>query len=394
MEASREMTGAGVVVCVMTGNFTQSARPAIMGKWVRAEVAAACGADLVVELPFVYSIAPAQAFALNAVRLLKRLDVGFLSFGCEEADDARLTALADLLHDEPEPLREAIRSGLRMGHSLPKARQMALAGGGWDDVVTGPNNILALEYLQAIRKEGGGIRPNFVRRVGGGHKSVGRGPADWPPYVGASAIREALHAGAGAGEVAAAMPAASSGALARAIAAGAVAGYGDYDGAVLFALRKAGPKAVADAPYASGGFEGAVAKALDKAADLDGLCRSLTSRRHTYSHARRVLMYAAMGVTRERMDAYDSCGGPQYARVLALSGAGARKLSRLRRVGGLRLISRYSHVRGMGEEGQSMFGFDCLASDLYFGPSGRMGPGRCDWPAGRPDCVMGPAVLP
>lgn len=39
------------VVCAMSGNFTQRGGPACAEKFVRAEMAVRCGADLVAELP-------------------------------------------------------------------------------------------------------------------------------------------------------------------------------------------------------------------------------------------------------------------------------------------------------------------------------------------------------
>lgn len=43
--------GADAVVCAMSGNFVQRGEPALVNKLSRAEMAVACGADLVLELP-------------------------------------------------------------------------------------------------------------------------------------------------------------------------------------------------------------------------------------------------------------------------------------------------------------------------------------------------------
>ena len=42
----------GVKIVAMSGNFVQRGEPAVVDKWTRAEMALKCGADLVVELPF------------------------------------------------------------------------------------------------------------------------------------------------------------------------------------------------------------------------------------------------------------------------------------------------------------------------------------------------------
>ena len=55
LEKTREMSRADFVVAVMSGDFTQRGMPAAMDKWTRSRLAAESGADLVVELPFVYA---------------------------------------------------------------------------------------------------------------------------------------------------------------------------------------------------------------------------------------------------------------------------------------------------------------------------------------------------
>ena len=51
------------VVCAMSGNFTQRGGPACAEKFVRAEMAVRCGADLVAELPTPWAMATAEKFA-------------------------------------------------------------------------------------------------------------------------------------------------------------------------------------------------------------------------------------------------------------------------------------------------------------------------------------------
>jgi predicted nucleotidyltransferase len=69
------MTGAEAVICVMSGSFTQRGEPALVNKWARAEMALHAGADLVFELPFVFSTRSAYHFAYGAVSLLQKTGV-------------------------------------------------------------------------------------------------------------------------------------------------------------------------------------------------------------------------------------------------------------------------------------------------------------------------------
>ena len=49
----------GIVVCVMSGNFVQRGEPAIFPKETRVKSALVNGADIVLELPFLYANASA-----------------------------------------------------------------------------------------------------------------------------------------------------------------------------------------------------------------------------------------------------------------------------------------------------------------------------------------------
>ena len=55
--------GATHVVAVMSGNFTQRGNPALINKFRRTQMALNNGADLVLELPIPWAMAPAENFA-------------------------------------------------------------------------------------------------------------------------------------------------------------------------------------------------------------------------------------------------------------------------------------------------------------------------------------------
>ena len=65
----------GIKIVAMSGNWMQRGEPAIFDKWTRAQMALACGADLVVELPVTVSVQAADFFASGAVDILKNLGI-------------------------------------------------------------------------------------------------------------------------------------------------------------------------------------------------------------------------------------------------------------------------------------------------------------------------------
>ena len=83
----------GVIVCLMSGNFVQRGKPAIVDKSARAKAAILCGADLVLEMPVTASLSSAEGFAKEGVRILSHLCDG-LCFGAETPDANALMATA------------------------------------------------------------------------------------------------------------------------------------------------------------------------------------------------------------------------------------------------------------------------------------------------------------
>ena len=84
-EVKKKFPDAPLVVA-MSGNFLQRGEPASFDKWTRAEQALANGTDLVVEMPVLACVQPADRFAFNGVSILASLGVTDLFFGAEHAE--------------------------------------------------------------------------------------------------------------------------------------------------------------------------------------------------------------------------------------------------------------------------------------------------------------------
>ena len=85
---------ADYVVIAMSGDFVQRGTPALLSKYVRAEMALRAGADLVLELPVSCATASAELFARSGVQLLDGLGVvETLCFGSECGDTEILMKL-------------------------------------------------------------------------------------------------------------------------------------------------------------------------------------------------------------------------------------------------------------------------------------------------------------
>lgn len=177
LNRAKEDTGCDTVVCVMSGSFTQRGDAAILDKYNRAEIAVRMGADMVVELPLLYAISPADNFAYGAMKIISALPgIEYLSFGSESGDVSVLKKAAFFLFDEPQEYKDLLLSLLDEGFSYPAARSEALKKYAEKhpeyqdiaDVLNGPNNALALSYIQAIKTLGleDKIKLHTIKRIG------------------------------------------------------------------------------------------------------------------------------------------------------------------------------------------------------------------------------------
>lgn len=206
---TKEKTGADYIIALMSGNYVQRGTPAIMEKQLRTKMALLNGADLVIELPLWFACSSAPNFASGSVALLNHLGIiDFLSFGSECGNIRLLEEIADFLTRKHEDLEVLASDYVRLGHSYPKARALALhrlaPDSDWIGVAEEPNNLLALEYLRALRKSGSPIQPFCVTRQTSRHHESTL-PKDGS-IASASAIRTCIETGRMLSSIAPAVP--------------------------------------------------------------------------------------------------------------------------------------------------------------------------------------------
>ena len=139
------------IINIMSGNMVQRGDLACAQKYKRAEWAVDDGADLVLELPFPYSIGRAQDFAFGAVSLVNSLgDIDYLCFGSECGDVGRIKECASNLLDKGycERLAELVRTDFNGSYASVRERLYYEYFG--KELLVSPNDILAIEYTAAL----------------------------------------------------------------------------------------------------------------------------------------------------------------------------------------------------------------------------------------------------
>ena len=169
IEEAMKQTDSEVCVVVMSGNFMQRGSFAVSDKWIRAEAAVKKGVNLVVELPTIFACNSAEYFAKGGVEVLEGFGcIDYLAFGSENGNLRKLQSAADFLKENDEVLHCQIQALMKQGNSYPRARQIAAEELQPDfdaNLISEPNNILALEYLKQLKT----LKPFTVKRKGSGY---------------------------------------------------------------------------------------------------------------------------------------------------------------------------------------------------------------------------------
>lgn len=344
--------GAETIVCAMSGNFVQRGEAALLPKHARASAAVHCGADLVLELPTPWAMATAEIFARGGVSLLKMAGCDHIAFGSECGDSELLARVAAAV--DSEEVQEELRRNLETGITFAAARQQAVAavlGETAAQVLSRPNDTLAVEYLRASRALGADLTPIAIPRVGAGHDEGAQGG-----IASASFVRGLVHEGK-IDEACGYLPEGIASALREAVEKGEIAHTSRCERAVMAFLRRCEMDDLA--PY-DGGGEGLYRRLYEASRQGRSVEEVLTlakTKRYTAARLRRMVMSAWLGLVRETEV-------PPYGRVLAANEAG-RKVLREMRDSGASVLTKAADVAALGNAAEALLCRESKWTDLY-----------------------------
>ena len=150
------------IILVMSGNYTERGETSILNKWDKTDIALTYGADLVIELPFVFASQSADIFAHGAIEILKELNVDYLVFGSETNDIDKLKEMASIQVNN-RSFDKLVTDYLSDGVNYPTAISKAI----FDlthKKVSKPNDILGVTYIKEIIKQKANIKPICIKR--------------------------------------------------------------------------------------------------------------------------------------------------------------------------------------------------------------------------------------
>lgn len=357
LEAAREALGPGAtIVCSMSGDFVQRGEAAVYSKFARAEAACRCGADLVVELPLPWCLSSAEGFARGAVGMLAALGAERICFGSESGDTKALNALADTLleGDFIEAVKQRLSADPALSFAAARQQEAEVRRGTAAGCLGKPNDILAVEYLKAIRTLDLDMEPLVVPRRGAAHDS----PVEDRGFLSASALRERLRSGA---SIAGFVPPEAEAVFRREREHGReLSGPDALETALLSRLLALDEGDFSALPDAADGLGTRVYRAVRRCGSFSEIVAEATTKRYAAARVRRLLLCACLGVKAGMAE-----GTPPYARILAASERGRGHLRALGKDGGFPLLTKPAAVKELPKNCETLFSLGAAAHDLY-----------------------------
>lgn len=368
LQKAKEEAGAEYCVAVISGNFTQRGETSIVNKWMKAYMAICGGADLVIELPTVYSISSAENFASGAIKILDSLKiVDSFAFGAETDDLATLNNIANVLYEEPRPYVSILNHELKKGVSYPTARENALMMylndiKRYANILNSPNNILAIEYLKALKNQKSRLEPIMIKR----RKVYYNDDRIVDDFASSTAIRKLLRRREYE-DLRKVIPRSTYQILAKEISDGhLILGLEKYEKEIIYTLRRMSVEQIADLPDVSEGLEHAIKNAANNCNDINELIETIKSKRYTQTRIQRILLYAILGINKRMME--NSRKITPYARVLGFTQSGKALLSEIAKANPkIEMITSVNKYIEQSNNKQllEMLKTDIFATDVY-----------------------------
>ncbi len=350
--------GTTHIAAVMSGNFVQRGDVAYMDKLDRARLAVRSGADLVIELPVQYSLSSAEKFAEGAVYLLDSLGaVDELSFGSECGDTDRLLKALETVKSTAISHGDDIRCIMEKGYTYPRALSSVIKGTEPEtaEIISSPNNMLAIEYLRALRKFTSSIKPFTIRRAYAFHDGITAKNG----FASASFMRERLAADHSVSAISEYTTPLWTNAIANAIKNGGTASLERLERVMLYKLRSTSAEEIAQISDVGQGLENRISGAR-MAGSLDELFFTVKTKRYTMSRIRRIMLSLLIGITKEDMKRL-----PAYGRILAFNERGAEILARAKNFTKIPYSTSIAKLSQLNESAERFTELEVRASDVY-----------------------------
>ncbi len=341
-----------VVVCVMSGNYVQRGEPAILPKAARVKSALMNGVDIVLELPFVYATASAEYFAKNAVKILDSFGCDKIAFGTENTTIEQLIKTVDVLLDNN--FDNNVKTYLESGVNYPTAREKALRDYFCDTNVSTPNNILAVEYIKAIRQLNSKIEAVAINRIGAGYNDN----CSVDNIASATYIRNLIRNNENFEKY---VPKSAYEVYKKCIEDGEVLSLEKYNTSFLSLLRTKTFENSTNISNMAEGLENRIIEAVKNSTSLEQIYDNAKTKRYTHSRIRRAVLSLGFGIRNEDVNI-----SAPYCRLLGFNKSSSEVLGKLASNSKLPfIVTQTDLVKLNNKDATGIFELENLSTDIY-----------------------------
>lgn len=336
----------GAVVCIMSGAFVQRGDVAVFDKWTRANAALLNGADLVVELPVCYALNTAERFAHGAVSLADKMCiVDALCFGSESGKIEELENAADIMLKETQDTSDKIKSLVSSGISYPQAYCEAYSEYINEAILKEPNNILAIEYIKALKLINSKIKPVTIKRKAVGHHDTKANLE----FASASSVRNMIKENITYSKY---VP----DNVKELYSQNNFTNVNDLGNILLYILKTTPVEKIAEINDVVEGLENRLISAGNNCSTFTEVCEYVKSKRYTYAKISRILLSLIL-----KIDKTLSFNNIEYLRVLGMNKTGMSLLSKIKEKSELTIITKPSDFKNFNKS----FELDVFSGEIF-----------------------------
>ncbi len=338
------------VVCVLSGDFVQRGEPAFFDKKVRANAALSNGADLVIEIPPMWSMSGAEKFAYSAVKLLYDTNtVTRLAFGVNCENKEILEDIADYILSKD--YSDDIKKELKNAPSYAAARENIINNkfSFESSFLKDGNNILAIEYIKAVKKLNYNVSLCTVKRNGALHDSENT----INNFASSTYLRNIIKSN-NLSEAKKFIP----DNLFELYKNSSFTDIKNISDGIIFKLRQ--KDSFKDLPDLREGLENRLKKCVATASNVEELLSLMQTKRYTNAAIRRLVLSAALEISND-----DAKNDIPYIRVLGFNKKGEEIIKEIAKKSKLPLIINTKQIALLNGFAKETFNKQSKINDIY-----------------------------
>ena len=350
------------IIAIMSGNYTQRGDLAITDKFIRAEAAVKCGVDLVLEIPFPFSVSSAELYARSGVCIASAIGVvDYLSFGSESGELGVLEKVAEAMLSEEYLAKQKELISNDNNKELGYAKMCEIAynecfGHSINKGIFTPNNILAIEYIKELKRQKSTIKPHTVKREGAAYTAESITSSQ---FQSAAAIRKSIYQN----DISALdfVPNLAKETFLQAYNSKKLPCECDkLSAAVISSFLLNNPCDEDNIHDTKGGLYNRLRNSCYEVTSISELINLTATKKYTTSRIKRAIWYSFFGVTSSEVKE-----SPEYTQVLAANSVGREILRRIKKSSDFSVITKPSSTRGLAEKAKTQKDMADIADSIF-----------------------------